>query len=193
VAKNQEEFDPQVIATTMMGCAQETFEKMCNVTFSKSPEFIEKEIIEYEGRMRTFGQEKFNGPCYISALNFYLDNKDYKAKHACGVMVVYIEEEANEKLVRALGQPELDPEDEEIILDTCGEFCNVIAGQFKNELRSFGYIDLVISAPIKYRNDVPQGVDFPYSESKYYELSFHIWKERLIVLETVMAPVPHVG
>ncbi len=188
----KEEFDPQVIATTLMGCVQETFEKMCHVSFSQTPEFHAKEIIEYDSRMRIFGLEKFNGPCYMSFLNFYFNQKDFEAKKCCGVMVLYIEEEAAEKLVRALGQSGLDAEDPEIILDTCGEFCNVIAGQFKNELRSFGYMDLVISAPLKYHNIIPEGVDFPYSEHKQYELMFYLWKQKVVVVDMVMAPVPHV-
>jgi len=187
-----EEFDPQVIATTLMGCVQDTFEKMCHVTLSKPPEFIEKDIIEYGSRMRVFGPEKFNGSCYIAAINFYLNQQKFKEDDSCGVMVLYIQDETTGKLMKALGQPGLDEDDEETLLDTCGEFCNVIAGQFKNELRSFGYIDLVISAPLKYKNDIPEGVNFKYSEYKLYELSFHIWKEKLIVVDATMSPVPHV-
>lgn len=190
MAATKEEFDPQVIATTMMGCVQETFEKMCNVSLSKAPEFNEKEIIEYDGRMRVFGLEKFDGPCYISAINFYVDKKHFEEKDSSGVVVLYIEEEAAEKLGKAMGQSEADLEDEEVVLDTCGEFCNVVVGQFKNELRALGYIDLIISAPIKHKNDISEGVDFQYSEKKLYELNFHVWKRKLIVVDITMAPVP---
>ena len=72
MAGKQKEFDPQIIATTIMGCVQNTCETMCKMAFSKDPEFNELNIIEYDSRMRTFGLEKFNEPCYASFINFYI-------------------------------------------------------------------------------------------------------------------------
>lgn len=186
-----EKFDPQVIATTLMGCVQDTFEKMCHINFSQQPSFIEKTIIEYQSKMRLFGLEKFNGPCYIGIINLYLDKHFYDKKNSCGVIALFVQEDIAPDLVKSMGNRGLDADDPEIILDTVGEFCNVVVGQFKNELRSFGYKDLTISAPMKYHNDVPEGVDFPYAETKYYEISFFVKKEKVFVVNVTIAPIPH--
>src|SRR3990172_6447999 len=164
-------FDKQAIATTLIGCVQEIFTKTCHLTFSKEPEYVEREIIEYNSRMRIFGLEKFNGPCYIAVVNFYLNKREYEAKNVQGVMVLYILEEIIEKLMKALNFEGVgsNEEDVESILNGCGEFCNMIAGQFKNALPALGYSDLVISAPSKYVNDIPDGVEFHYGEYKLYE------------------------
>ncbi len=187
-----EKFDPQVIATTLMGCVQETFDKMGRITFSQKPDFVAKEVIEYESRMRLFGLEKFNGPCYVGVINLYLNKKAYDVKESCGLIVLLVREDIAPELVKAMGNTGIDEEDEEIIMDSVGEFCNVVVGQFKSELRSFGYPDLTISAPAKYRNYAPDGADFPYSEYKYYEISFYIKKQKAIVVVVTMAPIPHI-
>ncbi len=190
VAKDRE-FDPQVIATTLMGCVQTTLEQMYNLKLSQDPEFEEKEIIEYASRMQTFGLEKFNGPCYISAINFYLSPRHLEEHDPVGAIVIYIREDLAVRFLKALGFEDADEEDEEIVLDCCGELANIITGQFKNELTSLGYKDLTISAPIKAKNDIPGGVEFNYNEYKLYELTFYLWKEKTMVINITMAPVEH--
>ncbi|MHA1656551.1 MAG: chemotaxis protein CheX [Candidatus Heimdallarchaeota archaeon] len=189
MSAKDKEFDPQVIATTLMGCVQDTFKKMCNLTFSQDPDFVEKELIEYESRMRTFGLEKFNGPCYVAAISFYLSPKEIEEHDALGALVLYIEAEVAEKLLKALGY-DFDEEDEDLVLDNCGEFCNVIAGQFKNQLNSLGYKDLTISAPIKGKNDIRQGVEFSYDQYKLYESSYYFFKKKALVVVATMSSVP---
>lgn len=188
-----EKFDPQIIATTLMGCAQDTLQKTCQITLSQKPTFIKREIIEYDSKMRLLGLEKFNGPCYLSSINFYLDQQHFSDKICCGVVALFVEEAFAEIVAKSFGQKGLDCEDPEIIMDCSGEICNVIVGQFKNELRSFGYSNLVISAPIKAINDIPEGVDFPYGEDSYYELSFVVKGEKVMVAIIVLAPIPNIN
>lgn len=188
-AKN-EQFDPQVIATTIMGVVQDTFEKMCHASFSKPPEFVEKKIIEYNSKMRVFGLEKFNGPCYASVINFYVNLHYQEKKETCGTFVLYVEEDIALRMLKELGYTGFNEEDEDLIKDSCGEFGNVIAGNFKNELKEIGYSDLIISAPTTYKNDIPDGVDFPYSQDKLCEIGFYLWKEKAIVIDMTMAAVP---
>lgn len=184
----KEEFDPQVIATTLMGCVQETCEQMCKASFSQDPEYVEKNIIEYNSRMRTFGLEKFNAPCFVAAINFYENKKMFDLGDSCGVLVLYVEEMFAGTLLKELA-PGMDLGDEAIVLDCCGELCNVIAGQFKNEIKTYGFSDLTISAPMKYANDIPQGVNFHYSETKFYETSYFIKKEKALVVDITLAPI----
>ncbi len=181
------EFDLKAVATTLMGCVKSALEKMCNVEFSQEPKFVEKEIIEYNSRIRTFGLEKFDGPCHIIAINLYENENHLETKNACGAVILYFEEEMAKSLVKSAGQG-LDSEDAETITNYCGEICNMVIDLFKNELSSFGYSDLTISAPLKYRNDVSEGVDFRYSEDKIYETSFYLNKQKAIVADVTLAP-----
>jgi chemotaxis protein CheY-P-specific phosphatase CheC len=139
--------------------------------------------------MRLFGLEKFNGPCYIGDINLYADKNALDQKNTCGLVALFVKEDIAPDLAKAMGNKGLDVEDPEIIKDTVGELCNVIVGQFLNELRAFGYKDITISAPIKDYNDVPEGVDFPYNETKYYEITFFVKKEKTFVINVAIAPV----
>ncbi|MCD4782174.1 MAG: chemotaxis protein CheX [Candidatus Omnitrophica bacterium] len=187
-AKNK--FDQQVIATTLMGCVQETFRTMCHIEFEEQPDFQEKEIIEYNSRMRAFGLEKFEGPCYVSIIYFYLNQKDFKAERANGALALFIEDSISQTLLHSLGHRSLNEDDKSIVMDTCGEFANVVAGQFKNELQNFGYVDVIISAPKTYINDVPEGINFNFDELKYYEMCFYLKKTKALVIDITMGPVP---
>ncbi|MBF0479438.1 MAG: chemotaxis protein CheX [Candidatus Omnitrophica bacterium] len=182
-----EKFDAQVIAAKLMGSVQDLMEKTCKSKLSEKPVMETKEIIEYGSRMRVLGLSKFDGPCYVAAVNLYLNQKKSEDKDACGVIVSYWEQETAEGFVRAL-QKGLDLEDPDVILDSCGEFCNSIAGQFKNELAAFGYPELNLSTIIKARNEIDEGVDFPFSEGEYCELSFKVKNKKVVVVSLVMAP-----
>ncbi|MBF0531948.1 MAG: hypothetical protein HQL23_02505 [Candidatus Omnitrophica bacterium] len=182
-----EQFDPQMIVTALTNCVQDAFEKKGNVTFSKEAENKERTIIEYNSRMRVFGLEKFGVPCYIAVVNFYLNQQAADGKDTCGTLVLYLEEEIVPNLARAFGQKGPDLEDPEILLEACGEMAKAITGQFKEELRAFGYKDLIASAPQKFKTDIADGVEFPYSERKYHEISFFIQKMKKIVAVICLA------
>ena len=69
------------------------------INFSKEPILEPKNIVEYEGRKRVDGMEKFdNEATYISAINFYLNATDMEKHKALGSIVVYVQQEYLAKL-----------------------------------------------------------------------------------------------
>ena len=186
-------FDNQVLNTTIMGVVEETFKQMCHVDFSAEPVAAERDIIEYNGRMRVFPMEKFNAPAYVGVVNYYFTQKDLDGGHAIGAFVFMIKDEMVEKLFKAFNRPASEAENEAIALDIIGEFTNILAGNVKNELRSLEYHDLIISAPYKYKNVVPEGVQFDYNLFKKQEIIFTLWKEKCVVVEACMGYVPQKG
>ncbi|MBF0484124.1 MAG: hypothetical protein HQL25_05400 [Candidatus Omnitrophica bacterium] len=183
-----DQFDPQVMVTALMGYVQEILETKCKAKLSEKAAFLKKNIIEYDSKMRLFGLEKFDGPCYVAAINLYLTKQKLENKDCCGVIVLFLDEEIAELFVRAL-QPGVSYEDPDVVMDNCGELCNIIAVQFKNEAVNFGYANLFLSAPVKAHNDIMYGVDFPFEEDFYYEISFKVKNRKAVVVSFVMANV----
>lgn len=184
------EFDKQVLHTTIVSVVENAFDKMCHVKFGAAPIILEKDILEYNSRMRVFPMEKFNGPAYVATINFYFSPKDLESENAVGTFVLYVKEEIAEKISRALGHGARDAENEDLLLDNCGEFCNVLASGVKKELVGLNYADLTISAPTKHKNTVPEGVQFDYSLFKRQEITFTFWGQKCIVVEACMGWVP---
>lgn len=178
--------ESQPIATTCLKVIQEAIQSKSMQVFSQDPVIAQREIIEYDSRMRVFPMEKFNGPCYITVVNYYLTDQDLKNHNAYGAFVLYIEEECAGKLLKSLGHKGFDEDDEETVLDICSEFCKLLASNYKNELKNLGYKDLVMSDPLKYHNVVPEGVEFNYSEYVKYELSFYLWKQKALVVDITL-------
>ncbi len=183
-------FDNQVLNTTIMGVVEETFKQMCHVDFSAEPVVTEKDIIEYDARMRLFPMEKFNAPAYVGVVNYYFTQKDLEDQAAIGTFAFFVKEEVVEKLFRAFNRPVSEAEDEAVCADVVGEMTNILAGNVKNELRSLDYQDLIISAPFKYKNVVPEGVQFDYNLFKKQEIVFSYWREKCIAIEACMGYVP---
>ncbi|MBF0331252.1 MAG: chemotaxis protein CheX [Candidatus Omnitrophica bacterium] len=182
-------FDNQVLNTTIMGVVDETFKQMCHVNFSAEPVVTERDIIEYEGRMRVFPMEKFNCPAYVGIVNYYLSQTDMKDKMAVGMFSLFVKEDMLEKFFRAFDRPMSEAEDEAVCLDVIGEMTNILAGNVKNQLRELEYADLFISAPFKYKNVVPEGAQFDYSLFKKQEIIFTLWKEKCVAVEACMGYV----
>jgi hypothetical protein len=179
-------FDNQVLNTTILGVVEETFKQMCHVDFSADPVTTEKEIIEYDGRMRLFPMEKFNAPAYVGVVYYYLSKRDLNEGHPVGTFVFYVKEDMVDRLFRAFGRPVSEAEDEAVCADVVGEMANILAGNVKNELRGLEYEDLLISAPTKHKNVVPEGVQFDYNLFKKQEIMFSFWKEKCIAVEACM-------
>lgn len=187
------EFDQQVLYTTVMGIVENVFNEMLHVKFSAEPVATEKDIIEFDSRMRLFPMEKFNGPCFVSVINFYLSQKDLSDERAIGTFIFFIKEDFTERLLRAFNRSIKDAEHEDILLDIVGEMSNILAGNVKNELAALGYIDLTMSAPFKYKNHVPEGAQFDYNLFKKHEIVFSFWGHKCIVVEVCMGQLPLKG
>jgi hypothetical protein len=183
-------FDVQVLNTTIMGVVQETFRKMLHVESVVDPLVVEKDIIEYNSNMRVFPMEKFNGPVYVSGINFYLTQRELEKNNPDGTFVLFVKEDVAEKLLKAFGRPAKEAEDEDILMDIVGEFCNILAGNLKNELVGLGYSDISMSAPSKHKNSIPDGVPFDYELYVKQEITFTYWNQKCIVIEACMGNIP---
>ena len=187
-------FDSQVLATSVLGVVEDTFEKMVHAKCSAPPVVTERDIIEYDGNMRVFPLEKFNAPCYVTYVNFFLNDADLKAeRNVIGTFVFFVKEEVAEKLLRAFNHSLKDAENEDVLTDICGEMCNILTGNIKNELTDIKYVELSMSVPYKFKNHIPAGVPFDYHLFTKHEFVFSFWGQKCIVIEACMGDVPLKG
>jgi len=167
------------------------FQERGELMFSSSPEKQKRQIIEYDGKMRADGMEKFdNEPTYVSAVNFYASEKDMEKKKTLGALIVYVEQAYLPKLMRLLKYPPVDEESEDAMKDSCGTLCNIISGRFKSEIVSAGYIELEMSHFKNFRNSSFEGIDFCYAEYDLIELACNIDKGKRLVIEMTMGAIP---
>ncbi len=163
------------------------------VNLSSNPFLERKSIVEFMGRMRIFGMEKFDNPTYIAVVNYYADRQNLEQKKALGALVCYVEQDYVARLVRLLQYPRLeDDEDEEALKDASGTLCNLFAGQFKSEISKLGYIELQMSAFESFRNSSESGVAFCSGQTEKYEISFEIEGFKRLVVDLTMGAVPRV-
>jgi len=187
-SKKEKVFDPQVLSITLMGSVEETLVKNYDVSIDGDPVCVERDIIEYNGKWRTFGMEKFNAPCFVSAIHFYLSSKHLKNNDPVGTFILYLKEENIYKLTKVMGF-DIKEDDSEAFLDCAGEIANIIAGQFKNELVGLNFRDLTMSHPQTQKNDISDGVLFDYNQKTYHELSFNFWKDKSLVICMSLSPL----
>jgi hypothetical protein len=183
-------FDQKIIAEVMTGPLQSAIASMGNVSFSKPPEFSEHNLIEYASRMRVFGLEKFGLPCYISYVNFFLSPEASKKDMPVGTLIIFIEHNNATRLLKSLGYPNINEDEEGTILEKAGEFCVAMANQFKTSIASNGYKELTVSTPLTFKNDIPEGVPFDYNEKKYYQLDLFFWKQKTLIFNLTLGAVP---
>ena len=148
-----------------------------------------KPVSEFMKRMRVSSLEKFDTTTYISYIYFYASEEDMEKKKTLGVFVLYVEEEYIVKLLQRLDYPIGDTDDQELIEDAIGTFCNLIAGNFKNGLTQLGYTELAMSHFSSYRNEILNGVDYCLDCQKVYEVSLNISNQKRIVGEFNMGHV----
>ena len=92
--------------------------------------------------------------------------------------------------MKLLKYPPIDDESESALLDSCGTLCNILAGRFKSEIASAGYIELEMSHFSTFRNSAVPGVDFCASEFDLYTINFLIENEKRMVIDMSMGIVP---
>lgn len=167
------------------------FKERGDITFSEKPRLEKKQIIEYEGKIRANGIERFDGEVtYVSAVNFFANAADLKKKKTLGALIVYVQGEFLPKLIKMLQYPPIDDENEQAMLDSIGTLCNIASGRFKSEIKDSGYVDLEMSHFINYRNNAVVGIDFCRSEYYFYEVDCFIDGKRQICFDMTMGPVP---
>jgi hypothetical protein len=183
-------FDNKFLTRTIIDMVEDTFNKLLHVSPTTGAVASERDIIEFGGRMRLFPMEKFNGPAYVSTVNFYRSQKDMADSFAAGTFALFVKEDAAERLVKAFGRSAKDAEDEASVMGICAELCGILAGNLKNEMASHGYMELIVSAPLRYKNSVPEGVQFDYDLFKKQEIVFGFWKEKNIIVEACFGNIP---
>jgi len=166
------------------------FKERGEIEFAKEPTLAKKNIIEYNGRMRADGMEKFNNPTYVSFVNFYIDTKSMEKHSALGALVIYVEQSYVVPLVKKLKYPPIDDEDENAMKDGCGALCNIIAGAYKSALVTGGFAELEMSHFSNYRNTAANGIEFCFKEWDKYEISYYLDNEKRLVVELTMGVVP---
>ncbi len=187
-AKNK---DLEKFANLLIKGMDGLFMERGEIKFTKPAEKVLGAIIEYQGKMQADGMEKYkNEATYVSAVNYYLNAADMAKKKAVGALIVYVEQTYMPKLMKLLKYPPVDDENENALLDSCGTLCNILAGRFKSEIVSGGYIELEMSHFSTFRNSAVPGVDFCASEFDLYTLSFFIENEKRIVIDMSMGIVP---
>lgn len=161
------------------------------VKFSKPPVKERVNIVEYQGKMRADGMEKFNNePTYVSAVNYYLNAQDMTKRKAIGVLIIYVEQKYMPRIMKLLQYPQVDDENENALLDSCGTLANILAGRFKSEIVKAGYPELEMSAFATFRNSAVPGVDFCFSEYDAYTVNYIIENEKRMVMEMSMGTLP---
>ena len=157
----------------------------------KPPVKNRQKIIEYDGKMRADGMEKFNNePTYVAAINYYANKVDMGKKKTLGLIVVYVEQNYMAKIMKLLQYPPVDDENEEALQDSCGTLCNIIAGRFKSEISKAGYVELEMSHFITSRNNIVPGADFCFSEFEKFDMVFDIDGAKRLVMEITIGVVP---
>ena len=187
-AKNKElDKFAELLSTGVVGLFMERGE----IQFSKAPVLEKKSVLEYEGRMRVDGMDKFsNEATYISAINYYASKADMEKHSALGVIVVYVKQTYLANLMKSLKYPPIDDDNDDELRDSCGTLCNLIAGRFKSEMVKAGYVELEMSSFTNFRNSSFGGVEFSSGEFDKYEISFFIANEKRLAIEMSMGPVP---
>jgi hypothetical protein len=182
-------FDNKILNATIIKILRQSMEKMLNVLPTSEPVVSEHDIIESNGYMRLFAMGKFNSPCYLSALNFYLSDKEQQDERPVGTMALYIKEDVMEKFLQAIDRLDVKP-DEGLLSDICAEICNTVAEDIRTELAGMGYPSLLISSPIKSKNNAPAGAKFNYDLYKMQEIVFTYWAKECIVIEACLGALP---
>ena len=182
--------DPQ-IATAMIEIMESTLAKVPGIAPSSPPESLEKDIVEYEHRIRVNSFEKFQAPAYISYINFYLSEAEVgRSGKAKGALILYFDIENAGKFYKALGLPFPDDEDDASMMNCNGDFCKILAEALKSKLSDLGYGNLALSAPSSYRSNAVDGVEYSPDQKKLQEMNFFYFKHKIIVIELTLAAIP---
>jgi hypothetical protein len=184
-----EDSDIQAISSALVGVVQKVFKETCNVTFNGDPEIAQRDIIEYQSRMRVSGIEKLPEACYVVAVSFYTSEENLKKQVSCGALALYIEEELSERIMSGLGKSDFDDDDYDVMLDGCAEFMTKLAESFKTSLAPLGFSNLIISEPLKGRSNIVEGIGFPYKEYQYTEARFKLSKKEALIFDNVMTKI----
>lgn len=184
------EFDKKTLDELIPKIVLRVFERVFSVKPVQDVEIKEREIIEYDSKMRLFPMEKFNGPVYIAVSNLFLSQRDLEQEMSVGTIALFVKEDVIEKLIKGFGHLSRDAENEEIVMGDCATLLREITKEVKESLSSLNYPELMSSDPVKYKNNIPDGVPFNYSLFKKQEFIFSFWGQKSIAIEICLTILP---
>ncbi len=183
-------FDPQIVNPILIGFIEELITTKGLLVPTKPSEAAAKPIDEYEGRMRINAAEKFDVPVYIAETNFYLSQGEMNSHHSRGAMIFYMDAEVADKVFKAAGLQVPYDEDDGSMEELCGQLCQLVVDNLKDQLAAAGYITFVVSKPAVYKNTIPQGVEYSKDQDEKQELCFYFLKHKAVVIDWTLAPIP---
>jgi hypothetical protein len=187
----------QEIAKALAVSAERTVTALTGEELFGAPKARSVDLITWYGKMKVFGWEKFHCPTYISVIHFYKDKERLRAQRSAGLMLLYVERGEARRMLNSMGlevrgedinYDAVDSPGDRLLADGCGELCNIIAGAFKTELCGFGYPELLLSPPLNFINDVPEGLPYNQKSLFKYEISLPIGEREIICID-VLIPV----
>ena len=173
------------LALALAAAVKKIFYEKSSMTFSSEPKLEKKLITQFVHRMRVDAMEKFNATTVFSVIEFAAKAQDLERGDYLTTLVVYLEAKFLPEFLRLMQYPYIDSDDEEELKDGCGTLCNVIAGQFKKEIVSLGYKDVMMSHFESYINTIADGVAIPPRSMEKFELSFEVEGTKRMVVEVI--------
>ncbi len=175
------------VADNLKALVEDTLLKKCNAELTDDTQIVERDIIEYDGRMRVGSLEKFNGPCYTVGFNLFDSESNQKRGIPAGTVIFFVDEECVERLLKSLEFRGFDEEDQGFVLEHLGQFFQSISEDYAERIGGMGYGRLMVSPPTASKNNLPDGMSIPHTSTQYHELSFHMWKKKAMVIDLVVA------
>ena len=173
------------LALALTAAIKKIFFEKSETTFSSEPTLEKKPITQFVHRMRIDAMGKFNTTTVFSTIQFAANEEDLQRKEYMLTLIVYLEEKFLPEFLRLLQYPYIESDNEDEVKDGCGTLVNLIAGQYKREMASLGYKDLMMSPFQSYINTTPDGIGIPRGLSDKYELGFEVEGVRCLVVEMV--------
>ncbi len=183
-------FEQALLASTLTEIVEKTISEKNALMPTAPTESALKDILEYEGRMRVSGMDKFNSPSFIAVSNLYLNDADKQRNKPKGAIVVFMNTEFADKIFKALGLAVPYDEDDDSMMKLCGEFTATVVNALTDRLAGAGYVSLLSQAPLVYKNNVSEGVAFSVDQQEKQEITFTYFKNKAIIIEVSLAPIP---
>lgn len=176
----------EIMSDLLKNTVQDGMIKKYNLDPSQEVNVVEKTMMDYEGRMRTLGLDKFNGLCYLSAINLYKSEAAREKQDTVGGLVIYFEDVSSERVFKALDH-RANMDDDESIFQSAGDINKELAEELNTQLVSKGYPALTMSDPMVSKNDLIEGIPFHKSQYGYYEAELYLWKKKVMVVSLTLA------
>lgn len=185
MADVSEELAP--VGEALSAAVKSAFNDQYGIEFTEGPTVEEKDLIDDRDNMRTLGLDKFNAPCYISAVSYAVSEEAKQKDEYVGTLVLYINDEIIERVMKRSSEQRIDIEDEGAVVEGMGPVMAQVAKAFEQALSSKGFSGLIASDPVNGRNDLAEGVPFHQSQYSLVEASCDVSRSKGIVLAATMA------